>query len=111
MKVVCDTFGRALYFSRAPIPWNRDGAAGGLASQQDFERGATPRRHLCLPRKGAAEARAAAPGALELREKLEQLRALENGMTIRVAVAAERPGQDVNTPEDLEKVAVLLEPP
>jgi 3-deoxy-manno-octulosonate cytidylyltransferase (CMP-KDO synthetase) len=48
------------------------------------------------------------PSALELREKLEQLRALENGFEIRLVDAAERPGQDVNTPEDLERVIAQI---
>jgi len=47
-------------------------------------------------------------GALEVREKLEQLRALERGLVICVADAQERPGQDVNTLADLERVAALL---
>jgi 3-deoxy-manno-octulosonate cytidylyltransferase (CMP-KDO synthetase) len=48
-----------------------------------------------------------APTALEKAEKLEQLRALENGLEIRVADAVERPGPDVNTPEDFERVVAL----
>jgi 3-deoxy-manno-octulosonate cytidylyltransferase (CMP-KDO synthetase) len=49
-----------------------------------------------------------APTALEKSEKLEQLRALEHGMVIRVADAVERPGPDVNTAEDLKRVAGLM---
>jgi 3-deoxy-manno-octulosonate cytidylyltransferase (CMP-KDO synthetase) len=48
------------------------------------------------------------PSALELIEKLEQLRALENGMDIRVADSAVPPGPDVNTAEDVRQVAALL---
>ena len=48
------------------------------------------------------------PSALELREKLEQLRALENGLQIRVEQARETPGPDVNTAEDLHRVGRLL---
>jgi CMP-2-keto-3-deoxyoctulosonic acid synthetase len=44
-------------------------------------------------------------------EKLEQLRALENGVVIRVADASERPGPDVNTAEDLERVTKLMAVP
>jgi 3-deoxy-manno-octulosonate cytidylyltransferase (CMP-KDO synthetase) len=108
VKVVCDAQGRALYFSRAPIPWNREGAPGGLASQTDF-RGA--RRHIGLYayRVGAlAHLARLPPGTLEAREKLEQLRALEHGLAIQVAEALERAGPDVNTPQDLERVAALL---
>ena len=108
VKVVTDLKGRALYFSRAPIPWNRDGADQGLASQRLF---AGARRHIGIYayRVGALRRLAAlAPTALEKTEKLEQLRALEHGMVIRVADAAERPGPDVNTAEDLERVAGLM---
>lgn len=110
VKVVVDSQGRALYFSRAPIPWCRDGAWAGLGSQQIF---AGARRHIGMYayRVGALRRLAAlAPTALEKTEKLEQLRALENGLVIRVADAREKPGPDVNTAEDLERVARLLEP-
>ncbi|HTW37101.1 MAG TPA: 3-deoxy-manno-octulosonate cytidylyltransferase [Steroidobacteraceae bacterium] len=109
VKVVTDRHGRALYFSRAPIPWDRDGAPAGLASQASF---AAARRHIGLYAYRVAALKqlaALAPGPLEQREKLEQLRALENGLPIVVGDAAERPGPDVNTPEDLEAVKVLLE--
>jgi 3-deoxy-manno-octulosonate cytidylyltransferase (CMP-KDO synthetase) len=47
---------------------------------------------------------------LELCEKLEQLRALENGFAIRVMAASVTPGPDVNTPEDLQRAAHLIVP-
>jgi CMP-2-keto-3-deoxyoctulosonic acid synthetase len=47
---------------------------------------------------------------LETAERLEQLRALENGLEIRVADASERPGPDVNTVEDFERVLALTAP-
>ena len=100
--------GGRLYFSRAPIPWNRDGAAAGLDSQRDF---AGARRHIGIYayRVGALLRLAQLPpGSLEEREKLEQLRALEHGLVIRVAEAAERPGPDVNTLADLERVSALM---
>jgi 3-deoxy-manno-octulosonate cytidylyltransferase (CMP-KDO synthetase) len=109
VKVVVDRRGGALYFSRAPIPWDRDGAPGGLATQRSF---AGARRHIGLYayRVGMLKRLTAlAPSPLEQREKLEQLRALENGMAIVVGEAAERPGQDVNTAQDLERVRALLE--
>ena len=108
VKVVTDLKGRALYFSRAPIPWSRDGAAQGLTSQRVF---AGARRHVGIYayRVGALRRLAALePTVLEKTERLEQLRALEHGMVIRVADAAERPGPDVNTAEDLERVAGLM---
>src|SRR6185437_7947216 len=108
VKVVADSKGRALYFSRAPIPWSRDGAPEGLPSQRVF---AGARRHVGIYayRVGALRRLASlAPTALEKTEKLEQLRALEHGMIIRVADAAERPGPDVNTAEDLKRVASLM---
>jgi 3-deoxy-manno-octulosonate cytidylyltransferase (CMP-KDO synthetase) len=110
VKVVVDSKGRALYFSRAPVPWSRDGAPEGLPSQRVF---AGARRHVGIYayRVGALRRLAAlAPTALEKTEKLEQLRALEHGMIIRVADAAERPGPDVNTAEDLRRVAGLMAP-
>jgi 3-deoxy-manno-octulosonate cytidylyltransferase (CMP-KDO synthetase) len=108
VKVVADANGRALYFSRAPIPWSRDGAPAGLASQQVF---AGARRHVGIYAYRVGALRRLAflpPTALEKAEKLEQLRALENGLVIRVADAAQKPGPDVNTPEDLQRVAQLL---
>ena len=108
VKVVTDARGRALYFSRAPIPWVRDGAPAGLASQRRFD-GA--RRHVGLYayRVSALRMLCALPGSpLEASERLEQLRALEHGLTIQVADALERPGPDVNTVEDLRRVADLL---
>jgi 3-deoxy-manno-octulosonate cytidylyltransferase (CMP-KDO synthetase) len=108
VKVVTDPQGRALYFSRAPIPWNRDGATAQLLSQRSF---AGARRHVGIYAYrvgGLLRLAAMQPGVLETYEKLEQLRALENGLEIRVADTVERPGPDVNTAADLERVAALL---
>lgn len=110
VKVVADGAGRALYFSRAPIPWNRDGALAGLASQRNLS-GA--RRHIGIYayRVAALLRLAALPvSALENSEKLEQLRALEAGFDIRVGDAAEPPGPDVNTLADLERVRGQIAP-
>ncbi|MEO8017169.1 MAG: 3-deoxy-manno-octulosonate cytidylyltransferase [Pseudomonadota bacterium] len=106
VKVACDATGRALYFSRAPIPFNRD-TPGTVA--------AACLRHVGLYayRVAALRKLASLPaGRLELVEKLEQLRALENGLEIRVALAVERPLTDVNTAADLERAerALLLRP-
>ncbi len=108
VKVVADPSGRALYFSRAPIPWNRDGAGSGLTSQRSF---AGARRHVGIyAYRVAALLRLSSLECSELEqcEKLEQLRALENGMEIRVAECVMQPGPEVNTPEDLQKVSALV---
>jgi 3-deoxy-manno-octulosonate cytidylyltransferase (CMP-KDO synthetase) len=108
VKVVTDAQRRALYFSRAPIPWERDAAPAGMMSQSRFT---AARRHIGLYayRVDALHRLSMAPpSALEQIEKLEQLRALEMGLSIRVAEAQVAPGLDVNTPEDLARVERLL---
>jgi 3-deoxy-manno-octulosonate cytidylyltransferase (CMP-KDO synthetase) len=108
VKVVTDGEGRALYFSRAPIPWGRDGASSGFASQTSF---AGARRHVGIYGyrvSGLLRLASLERTALEQHEKLEQLRALENGLEIRVADSVEQPGPDVNTAADLERVTALL---
>ena len=108
VKLVRRADGRALYFSRAPIPWHRDGASGGVATQAEFS-GAWRHLGLYAYRVGALKRLAAAPPApLELAEKLEQLRALHLGMAIAVGEAVERPGPGVDTPADLDRVRKLL---
>jgi 3-deoxy-manno-octulosonate cytidylyltransferase (CMP-KDO synthetase) len=108
VKVVMRADGRALFFSRAPIPWNRDGATGGLASQQDH-RGSWRHIGIYAFRLGALQHLAAAPpSALEQRERLEQLRALQMGLAIAVAVADAVPGQGVDTAADLAQVERLM---
>ncbi|MBV8909868.1 MAG: 3-deoxy-manno-octulosonate cytidylyltransferase [Gammaproteobacteria bacterium] len=108
VKVVTDSRGMALYFSRAPVPWNRDGATAGLVSQRDA-RGARRHRGLYAYRTGTLARLAQLPrGTLEAREQLEQLRALEYGIPIFVGDAVEEPGPDVNTLADLERVAAQL---
>jgi 3-deoxy-manno-octulosonate cytidylyltransferase (CMP-KDO synthetase) len=102
VKVACDATGRALYFSRAAIPWNRD-AAATLTHASLRHIGIYAYRVAALRRLAALP-----PGRLEQIEKLEQLRALENGMEIRVALAAERPLADVNTAADLERAERAL---
>ena len=101
VKVVADQAGRALYFSRAPIPAAGHGQAWPLPAW----------RHLGLYayRVSALGRLAAAPACeLELTEQLEQLRALWLGMSIRIAEAQSLPGPDVDTPADLERVQRLL---
>jgi 3-deoxy-manno-octulosonate cytidylyltransferase (CMP-KDO synthetase) len=98
VKVVRDLHGRALYFSRSPIPFVRDHVP-------DFSSG-TPEflHHLGLYayRKEALRTLAALPPhPLELSEKLEQLRALGNGMSMAVGVV-QHAGRGVDTPEDYD---------
>lgn len=108
VKVTSRTDGQALYFSRAPIPWDRDGATRGLASQSSHR---DARRHLGLYayRVSALRRLAATPAApLEERERLEQLRALQLGLVIMVADAIQEPGPGVDTAEDLAQVERLM---
>jgi 3-deoxy-manno-octulosonate cytidylyltransferase (CMP-KDO synthetase) len=104
VKVVSTYDGIALYFSRAPIPWSRDGAAAGLSSQTQWPRA---QRHLGIYayRVAALLKMTALPfGELEQIEKLEQLRAMQAGLRIRVAEANVQPGIGVDTPADLETI-------
>ncbi|HLB97321.1 MAG TPA: 3-deoxy-manno-octulosonate cytidylyltransferase [Acetobacteraceae bacterium] len=108
VKVVVAEDGRALLFSRAPIPWDRDGARDGVPGAESF-RGAL--RHIGLYAYRVHSLLRLSqwpPGQLERREKLEQLRALAQGMQIRVAMASEPPGPDVNTAADLDRIRLLL---
>lgn len=107
VKVACDATGRALYFSRAPIPWNRDAPTTLVGGAHLRHVGIYAYRVSSLRRLAALP-----PSRLEQIEKLEQLRALEAGMEIRVAIAIERPLADVNTAADLERAerALLVRP-
>jgi 3-deoxy-manno-octulosonate cytidylyltransferase (CMP-KDO synthetase) len=95
VKVVCDARGDALYFSRAPIPWPREGAAPPAEALRHI--GVYAYRRDFLLRFARLE-----PGVLEALEKLEQLRALERGFRIRV-VASVAPSIEVDTAEDLTR--------
>ena len=99
VKVVTAASGDALYFSRAPIPYDRDGT------------GAAPSlRHIGIygyQRKTLLALAALPPTALERSESLEQLRALENGIAIRV-LEVENAWPGVDTMDDLEAVERLL---
>ena len=109
VKLVMDETGRALYFSRAPIPWQRDGAAGDLLSQQIYGQAL---RHLGIYayRGSALQTLAQTPAtSMEEAERLEQLRALWINMHIQVAIAAEPMGPGVDSAEDLERVRALVE--
>ena len=105
VKVVFDGNGFALYFSRAPIPWDRDQWAG-KTSLADLGAGGPRYKHIGLYvyRKNFLLAYAAMPQTpLEMMEKLEQLRALEQGHRIRVVIT-ERESFGVDIPDDLSKI-------
>jgi 3-deoxy-manno-octulosonate cytidylyltransferase (CMP-KDO synthetase) len=105
VKVVLDAQGLALYFSRAPIPWLRDGAGQRLPIDPPAL------RHVGLYAYRAAFLRGfpqLPPAAVEQTEALEQLRVLWHGQRIAVHVAADAPGTGVDTPEDLERVRALF---
>lgn len=107
VKVVLDAAGRALYFTRAPVPWWRDGHAAGVHSLPT----PAPLRHVGLYGYRARFLRrfpALPPAPLEQCEALEQLRVLWHGQRIAVHVAPEGPGPGVDTPEDLARVRALF---
>jgi len=97
--------GEALYFSRAPVPWPRDHAAGGRPARFD---GAWRHIGIYAYRVGSLLRFAAlAPTRLEQVERLEQLRALEHGMRIHLLELPSAPPAGVDTPADLERVRAL----
>ena len=124
VKVVLDAAGRALFFSRAPIAWWRDGVAQGAfdgapdgPDGHDAHAGQpalptpAPLRHVGLYGYRAGFLRrfpgmSASP--LEQTEALEQLRVLWHGERIAVHVAESSPGLGVDTPEDLARVRALF---
>lgn len=109
VKLVSDRSGNALYFSRAPIPWPRDARRDERGRPNEFG-GAVRHLGIYAYRVAALRAFSAAPVcSLETAEKLEQLRALWLGMTIRTASAARVPGRGVDTPDDLDVVRRLIE--
>ena len=105
VKVVLDAAGRALYFTRAAVPFHRDGAPGQMPSDP------VPLRHLGLYayRAGFLRRFPTLPQApMERTEALEQLRVLWHGERIAVHVTHTAPGTGVDTPEDLARVRALF---
>jgi len=101
VKLVCDARGRALYFSRSPIPHDRDAQDGRYLGHVG----------LYAYRVGFLRIFAALPPCEpEQRERLEQLRALYHGYSIHADRARVTPGPGVDTPQDLHRVRRLLEP-
>jgi 3-deoxy-manno-octulosonate cytidylyltransferase (CMP-KDO synthetase) len=106
VKALFASAGRAFYFSRAPVPWPRDSVAANRPTEFS---GAW--RHIGIyayRMRSLLQFAAWAPTRLEMTEKLEQLRALENGMHIHVVTLAEAPPAGVDTLEDLERVRASL---
>jgi 3-deoxy-manno-octulosonate cytidylyltransferase (CMP-KDO synthetase) len=104
VKVVLDASGRALYFTRAPVPCWRDAVAGALPDP-------APLRHMGLYGYRAAFLRRfplLAHSPLEGLEALEQLRVLWHGERIAVHVTPHAPGAGVDTPQDLARVRALF---
>ncbi len=109
VKVVCDKRGRAVYFSRAPIPWDRDHFA---AARNELPTGLSARRHIGLYAYRVAFLRCYGMlemSPLEQSESLEQLRALWHGYPIRVIDVAHVPAPGVDTPEDLLRVRQMFD--
>jgi len=108
VKVVLDARQMALYFSRAPIPWWRDGQVpGGFKSLPS----PAPLRHVGIYGYRAGFLRLfpqLPPAPIETMESLEQLRAMWHGHPIAVHITDEAPGPGVDTPEDLARVRALL---
>ena len=107
VKVVLDARDLALYFSRAPIAWWRDGFAQGVTALPD----PAPLRHIGIYgyRAGFLRLFPKLPQApIEVTEALEQLRAMWHGHRIAVHVTPQAPGAGVDTPEDLARVRQLF---
>lgn len=108
VKVVCDNRGFALYFSRAPIPFCRD---NWLSGKGDMPTGTEYWRHIGIYayRVGFLHQFVSWPSSeLETCERLEQLRAMENGVRIHVAESAVEVPGGVDTQQDLDAVRALL---
>ncbi|GAB3548728.1 3-deoxy-manno-octulosonate cytidylyltransferase [Noviherbaspirillum agri] len=104
VKVVLDKAGRALYFSRATIPWHRDAFA---QSRESIPAGYRPLRHIGLYAYSNTFLQAYPTlemSPLEQIEALEQLRVLWHGYPIAVHITQDAPAAGVDTPEDLARV-------
>ena len=107
VKVVLDARELALYFSRAPIAWWRDGFAQGVKSLPE----PAPLRHIGIYGYRVGFLRqfpTLAQAPIEVTEALEQLRAMWHGHRIAVHVTPQAPGAGVDTPQDLERVRRLF---
>jgi 3-deoxy-manno-octulosonate cytidylyltransferase (CMP-KDO synthetase) len=111
VKVVANANGDALYFSRSPIPHVRQRGTDPRGAAADAVRRSLARKHVGLyvyRREALLRLASLPPSLLEEAEGLEQLRALHDGMTIRVVPVEGESGLAVDTPQDLERVRALL---
>lgn len=109
VKVVLDKFGRALYFSRAAIPWVRDAFAQGCPASMPAELQALRHIGLYAFRQDFLQQYPTLPvSPLEQLEALEQLRVLWHAYPIAVHVTQHAPPGGVDTPEDLARVRLLF---
>ena len=100
VKLVHDSNGFALYFSRAPIPYDRSGAGASYCGHIG----------IYAYRVGFIETFSGlAPSPLETAESLEQLRALGNGYRIHSEIARAVPGPGIDTEEDLQRVRRIMQ--
>jgi 3-deoxy-manno-octulosonate cytidylyltransferase (CMP-KDO synthetase) len=107
VKVVLDAQSRALLFSRAPLPWWRDGSAAGTTALP-LDPPALRHVGMYAYRAGFLRSFPTLPQApLERTEALEQLRVMWHGERIAVHVTEHIPGPGVDTPQDLERVRKL----
>ena len=107
VKVVTDATGLALTFSRAPLPWWRDGFAQGIHALPE----PAPLRHIGIYSYRCGFLRrfpTLAQAPLERIEALEQMRALWHGHRIAVHITDHAPAPGVDTPDDLERVRRLF---
>lgn len=107
VKVVLNAANQAMYFSRAPVAWWRDGFNEGIHTLPD----PAPLRHIGIYAYRVGFLRRfplLAQAPIETTEALEQLRAMWHGYRIAVHVSAHAPGPGVDTPEDLERVRALF---
>lgn len=109
VKVVSNQQGRALYFSRAPLPWHRDAWPASGVVPTGIGKGWWRHIGIYAYRAGFLQRYTELPaGALEQLESLEQLRVLEHGFTIAVGLVEAHPAPGVDTAADLERVRTLL---
>jgi 3-deoxy-manno-octulosonate cytidylyltransferase (CMP-KDO synthetase) len=110
VKVVGDQAGRALYFSRSPIPFERDAGPSETTISARLSSAQLPLRHIGLYAYRAeflSVFPSLAPAPIELLESLEQLRALWHGYRIALHISESAPPTGVDTPADLERVREL----